>query len=100
MHTGLSLFTNDPNIKADSEFLNKFQEIMKDTISKLWKNNRYISRFRATYQKTRLNLKKWIHAKASTVNSNPQDQQVRDAVDDTETPVDEPLEENELAVDI
>ena len=36
----------------------------------------------------------------STVNSNPQDQQVRDAVDDTETPVDEPLEENELAVDI
>ena len=74
---------------------------MKDTkMSKLWKNNPYMSRFRATYQKTRLNLKKWIDTKASTVNSNLQDQQVRDPVDDTETPADEPLEENELVVDI
>ena len=30
VHTSLSLFTNDPDIKTDSEFLDKFQEIMKD----------------------------------------------------------------------
>ena len=60
----------------------------------------YMSQFRATYQKARRSLKKRIDTKASTVNSNLQDQQVCDPVDDTETPAEEPLEENELAVDI
>ena len=73
MHTSLSLFTNNPDIKADSEFLDKFQEIMKDNkTSKLFIP--YMSQFRATYEKERRSLKKRIATKASTVNFNLQDQ--------------------------
>ena len=56
VHTSLSSFTDDPDVKADSEFLDKFQEIMTDNkTSKLFIP--YISQFRATYQKARRNLK-------------------------------------------
>ena len=57
-----------------------------------------MSQFRATYQKARRSLEKRINTKASTVNSNLQEQQVGDPVDDTETPVDIQLEDNELAI--
>ena len=59
-----------------------------------------MSQFWATYQKARHSLKKRIDTKTSIVYSNLQDQQVYDPVDDTETPADESLEENELAVGI
>ena len=57
-----------------------------------------MSQFRATYQKARRSLEKRINTKASTVNSNLQEQQVGDPVDDTETPVDIQLEDDELAI--
>ena len=60
----------------------------------------YMPQFWTTYLETRPSLKKRIDTKASTANSNLQDQQIRDSVDDTETSTDEPLEENELAVEM
>ena len=100
MHTNLLLFTNDPDIKVDSEFLGKFQEIIKDSkTSKLFVP--CMSQFGATYQKARRNLKKRIDIKAaSIINSNLQDQQVRDPVDNPKTSAGDPLEQNGLAVDI
>ena len=58
-----------------------------------------MSQFRATYQKARRSLKERIDTKASTVNFNLQDNKfVTQQM--TQTPAGEPLEENELAVDI
>ena len=52
-------FANDPDIKADFEFLDKFQETMKDNkTSKLFIP--YMSEFRATYKKAIRNLNKFV----------------------------------------
>ena len=100
MHTSLLLFTNDPDIKVDSKFLGKFQEIIKySKTSKLFVP--CMSQFGTTYQKARRSLKKRIDIKAaSIINSNLQDQQVRDPADNPKTSAGDPLEENGLAVDI
>ena len=52
--------TSDPEIKKDTEFLDKFQQIMEDSGT---------SQFRATFQKARRSIKKRIETKAS---ANPQ----------------------------
>ena len=54
--------TNDPDIKRDSEFLDKMQQIMTNgNTSKLFIP--YLSQFRATYQEARRREKKRIESK-------------------------------------
>ena len=61
-HVSFSNLTNDPDIKRDSEFLDKMQQIMTNSnISKLFIP--YLSQFRATYQKARRSVKKRIESK-------------------------------------
>ena len=61
----LTSFTNDPEIKKDAEFLEKFQQIMKNSdTSKLFIP--YMSKFRATFRKARHSIKKRIETKEST----------------------------------
>ena len=61
-HVSFSNLTNDPQIKRDSEFLDKMQQIMiNDNPSKLFIP--YLSQFRARYQKARRSVKKWIESK-------------------------------------
>ena len=58
-HASLSKSTNDPDMKKDAKFLEKFQEIMTDaSTSKLFIP--YLSQFKATYQKARRSIKKRI----------------------------------------
>ena len=56
-HVSFSNLTNGPDIKRDSEFFDKMQQIMTNSnISKLFIP--YLSQFRATYQKARRSVKK------------------------------------------
>ena len=55
--TSLLSFTSDPEIKKDATFLDKFQQIIEDSgTSKLFM--RYMSQFRATFQKAQRSIKK------------------------------------------
>ena len=57
-----SNLTNDPEIKRDSEVLDKMQQIMTNgNTSELFIP--YLSQFRATYQKARRSVKKRIESK-------------------------------------
>ena len=61
-HVSFSNLTNDPDIKRDSEFLDKMHQIMTNgNTSKLFIP--YLSQFRATYQKARRSVKKRIESK-------------------------------------
>ena len=61
-HVSFSNLTNDPDIKRDSEFLDKMHQIMTNgNTSKLFIP--YLSQFRATYQKARRSVKKQIESK-------------------------------------
>ena len=61
-HVSFSNLTNDPDIKRDSEFSDKLQQIMINGItSKLFIP--YLSQFRATYPKARRSVKKRIESK-------------------------------------
>ena len=61
--------TNDPNVKRDSEFLDKMQQIMTNVnTSKLFIP--YLSQFRATYQKARRSVKKRIESKVPQKSRN------------------------------
>ena len=87
--TSLLSFTSDPEIKKDTEFLDKFQQIMEDSgISKLFIP--YMSQFRATFQKDRRSIKKRIETNAS---ANPQ----LSKKDNVELPVEGPLNNAEAA---
>ena len=87
--TSLLSFTSDTEIKKDTKFLDKFQQIMEDSgISKLFIP--YMSQFRATFQKTRRSIKKRIETNAS---ANPQ----LSKKDNVELPVEGPLNNAEAA---
>ena len=61
----LTSISNDPEIKKDSEFLEKFQQIIENCdTSKLFIP--YMSQFRATFRKARHSIKKRIETKEST----------------------------------
>ena len=61
-HVSFSSLTNDPDIKRDSEFLDKIQQIMfKGNTSNLFIP--HLSQFRATYQKAWRSVKKRIESK-------------------------------------
>ena len=61
-HVSCSNLTNDPDIKRDSKFLDKMQQIMTNgNTSKLLIP--YLFQFRATYQKARRSVKKRIESK-------------------------------------
>ena len=61
-HVSFSNLTNDPDIKRDSEFLDKMQQIMTNSnTSKLFPP--YLSQFSVTYQKARRSVKKRIESK-------------------------------------
>ena len=68
-HASFSNLTNDPDIKRDSEFLDKMQQIMTNgNASKLFipeviHPQSYSSQFRATNQKVRRSIKKRIESK-------------------------------------
>ena len=80
---------DNPEIKKDAEFLDKFQQIMEDSgTSKLFIP--YMSLFRATIQRARRSIKKRIEMKAS---ANPQLSQK----DNVELPVEGPLNNAEVA---
>ena len=58
-HVSFSNLNSDPDIKRDSEFLDKMQQIMTNgNTSKLFIP--YLSQFRATYQKARQSVKKRV----------------------------------------
>ena len=64
-HLSFSNFTNDPDIKRDSEFFDKMQQIMTNgNASKLFIS--YLSQFRVTYQKAWCSVKKRIEAKVTS----------------------------------
>ena len=61
-HVSFSNLTIDPDLKRDSEFLDKRQQITTNgNTSKLFIP--YISQFRATYQKARRSVKKRVESK-------------------------------------
>ena len=61
-HVSFSNLINDPDIKRDSEFLDKMQQITTTgNTSKLFIS--YLFQFRATYQKARRSIKKRIESK-------------------------------------
>ena len=61
-HFSFSNLTNDTDIKRDSELLHKMHQIMTNgNTSKLFVP--YLTQFRATYQKVRRSVKKWIEFK-------------------------------------
>ena len=63
-HVSFPNLTNDPDIKGDSEFLYKMQQIMTNgNTSKLF--TPYLPQFRATYQKARRSVKKRIESKVT-----------------------------------
>ena len=63
-HVSFPNLTNDPDIKRDSEFLDKMQHIMTNgNTSTLFIP--YLSQFRATYQKARRSVKKRIESKVT-----------------------------------
>ena len=65
-HVSFSNLTNDPDMKKDSEFLDKMQQIMTNgNTSKLFIP--YLSQFRATYQKARSSVKKRIESKVPEI---------------------------------
>ena len=87
----LSNFTNDPDIKRDTEFLQEFQQVMADSnTSKLL--TPYISQFQPTYQKARLSIKKRTKTEAST---NPQKLSEQDNI---EVSVKDPLKDTKPTV--
>ena len=87
--TSLSIFTSDPEIKKDAEFLERSQQIMEDCGTfKLFIP--YMSQFRAIFQKARRIIKKQIVTKAS---ANPQ----LSKKDNLEQPVERPLNNAEAA---
>ena len=63
-HVSFPNFTNDPDIKRDSEFLDKMQQIMTNG-NTLTLFIPYLSQFRATYQKARRSVKKRIESKVT-----------------------------------
>ena len=63
-HVSFPNLTNDPDIKRDSEFLDKMQQIMT-TGNTLTLFIPYLSQFRATYQKARRSVKKRIESKVT-----------------------------------
>ena len=66
-HVSFSNLTNDPDIKRDSEFLDKMQQIMTNgNTTKLF--ILCLSQFRATYQKARRSVKKRIESKVNSRN--------------------------------
>ena len=63
-HFSFSNLNNDPDIKRDSEFLDKMQQIMTNgNMSKSFIP--YLSQFRATYEKAWRSVKKRIESKVS-----------------------------------
>ena len=63
-HVSFPNLKNDPDIKRDSEFLDKMQQFMtNDNTSTLFIP--YLSQFRATYQKARRSVKKQIESKVT-----------------------------------
>ena len=61
-HVSFFNLTNDPDIKRNSEFLDKMDQLITNgNTSKLFIP--YLSKFRATYQKARHNVKKRIKSK-------------------------------------
>ena len=63
-HVSFPNLTNDPDIKRDSEFLDKMQQIMTNG-NTLTLFIPYLSQFRATYQKARRSVKKRIESKVT-----------------------------------
>ena len=85
--TSLLSFTSDSEIKKGAKFLDKFQQIMKDSgTSESFIP--YMSQFRATFQKARRSIKKRIE-----VSANPQ----LSKKDNVELPVEGPLNNAEAA---
>ena len=63
-HVSFPNLKNDPDIKRDSEFLDKMQQFMtNDNTSTLFIP--YLSQFRATYQKAPRSVKKRIESKVT-----------------------------------
>ena len=63
-HVSFPNLKNDPDIKRDSEFLDKMQQFMtNDNTSTLFIP--HLSQFRATYQKARRSAKKRIESKVT-----------------------------------
>ena len=85
--TSLLSFTSDSEIKKGAKFLDKFQQIMKDS-STSESFIPYMSQFRATFQKARRSIKKRIE-----VSANPQ----LSKKDNVELPVEGPLNNAEAA---
>ena len=63
-HVSFPNLTNDPDIKRDSEFLDKMQQIMTNG-NTLTLFIPYLSQFRATYQKARRSVKKRTESKVT-----------------------------------
>ena len=61
-HVSFSYLTNDPDIKRDSEYLDKMQQIMTNGNTSKWFIP-YLSQFSVTYQKARHSVKKRIVSK-------------------------------------
>ena len=86
----------DSDIKLDSKFLSKFEEIMKNSKTlKLFIHN--ISQFRATYRKEKSSLKK--RGEAHLKSTDSQEPLTDVEINERGTPAEEPMEETELSTE-